>query len=234
MSAGMTELGFAEWRAGRAEARFSDWLAARAEPHWSAAVGHRFTRELADDSLPDDAYRRYLVQDYAFLDVLVRVVALAVAYAPDMPPKSKLSAFLAAVTSEENDYFLRSFAALDVDAESLAETRLGPTTRAFREIMLGAARDGSYEEILAVLLPAEWCYLTWAQAVAGQKPGRFYLREWIELHSIPEFEAFVAWLRAEMDERAADLPEERQEGLADLFGAMMELEVAFFEEAYEE
>ncbi len=234
MSAAATELGFAEWRAGRAEARFSDWLVARAEPHWSAAVGHRFTRELAADSLPDAAYRRYLVQDYAFLDVLVRVVALAVAYAPDMPPKSKLSAFLAAVTSEENDYFLRSFAALGIDEESLANTKLGPTTRAFREVMLGAARDGSYEEILAVLLPVEWCYLTWAQAVAGQRPGRFYLREWIELHTVPEFEAFVAWLRGEMDDCASDLPAERQEGLAELFCAMMRLEVAFFEEAYTE
>ena len=225
--------GFADWRAGRPDAGFSDWLAARAEPYWSRTVEHRFTRELAADALPDAVYRRYLIQDYAFIDVLVRVVAYAIAKAPDMPPKSRLAAFLAAVTSEENDYFLRSFDALGVDAETWRGAALGPTASAFREVMLGAARDGGYEEVLAVFLPAEWCYLSWARAVSGQTPARFYFKEWIELHDNPDFEAFVTWLRAEMDRHGPALPPERQERLAALFRSMMALEVAFFDEAYE-
>ena len=224
---------FAAWRGAREDARFSDWLATRAEPHWSRAVEHRFTRELAADALPDAVYRRYLIQDYAFVDVLVRIVAYAIAKAPDMPPKSRLAAFLASVTSEENDYFLRSFEALGVEAEVWRNAPLGPTASAFREVMLGAAEDGGYEEVLAVFLPAEWCYLSWAKGVAGQAPERFYLKEWIELHDNPDFEAFVAWLRDEMDRRGPGLPTERQERLAGLFRSMMALEVAFFDEAFE-
>ena len=224
---------FAAWRGAREDARFSDWLAARAEPYWSRAVEHRFTRQLAADALPDAVYRRYLIQDYAFVDVLVRIVAYAIAKAPDMPPKSRLAAFLASVTSEENDYFLRSFEALGVEVEVWRNAPLGPTASAFREVMLGAAEDGGYEEVLAVFLPAEWCYLSWAKTVAGQAPERFYLKEWIELHDNPDFEAFVAWLRDEMDRRGPGLPTERQERLAGLFRSMMALEVAFFDEAYE-
>ncbi len=41
------------------QARFSGWLRARAEPAWAHAVGHRFTRELADDTLPDEVFARY-------------------------------------------------------------------------------------------------------------------------------------------------------------------------------
>ena len=234
MTLAQDDLGFAAWKEDNEGGRFSDWLVERAGPYWQEAVGHRFTQELANDSLPDSVYRRYLIQDYAFVDVLVRVVALAIAYAPDMPPKSKLSAFLATVTSEENDYFLRSFTALEVEEAEWQSAELGQAGAAFREVMLGAARDGSYEELLAVLLPAEWCYLTWAQAAGDAAPERFYLREWIELHNVPAFEAFVAWLREEMDRRAAGLTPQRQAVLAALFRDMMELEVEFFDEAYDE
>lgn len=225
-------MSFADFAAGRAEARFSDWLVARAEPFWSVAVGHRFTRELAEDSLPDAVYRRYLIADYGFVDVLVRVVARAIAAAPDMPPQSKLSAFLAAVTSEENDYFLRSFEALGVAPEEWRSAGPGPVGQRFAEVMSAASRDGGYEGALTVLLAAEWCYLTWAEAVANRRPARFYLREWIELHANPGFRAFVDWLRAEADRRGAALPPLRQEALANLFRQMMELEAAFFDAAY--
>ena len=219
-------------RAG-AQARFSDWLRARAEPAWGAAVSHRFTRELAADSLPDAVYARYLIQDYVFLDVLARAVALAIAAAPDMPPKSRLSAFLAAVTSEENDTFLRSFEALGVAEAEWRDAQPAPVTGDLRDLMLGAAKDG-YAPALAVLLPAEWIYLSWATAVKDRKPARFYLREWIEIHTLPEFEAFVAWLRAETDRLGAALPPEGQARLGDLFREMAELEAAFFDAAYVE
>ena len=215
-----------------ADTRFSDWLREGAEPFWSAASGHRFTRELADDSLPDEVYRRYLIQDYLFLDLLVRIVGLAIAKAPTLEARITLSRFLAAVTGEENTYFLRSFEALGVEEASLAETAPNAPTRAFQEIMLGAAEGGDYADVLSVLLPVEWVYLTWAQAVADKKPGRFYLREWIELHSIPAFADFVGWLREEMDREGAALPPERQEKLACAFRRIAEQEVAFFDAAY--
>ncbi len=99
--------------------------------------------------------------------------------------------------------------------------------------MLGAAREG-YPEILAVLLSAEWTYLSWAMADRDAAPERFYLAEWIALHSLPEFEAFVNWLRGEIDRHGPALPPERQERLAELFTEIAELEVAFFDKAYGE
>jgi len=222
----------AETLAWAPETRFSDWLREGAEPFWSAAAGHRFTRELADDSLPDDVYRCYLIQDYLFLDLLVRIVGHAIATAPSLEARITLSRFLAAVTSEENTYFLRSFEALGVKRAALQETAPNAPTLAFQEIMLGAAEGGDYADVLSVLLPVEWVYLTWAQAVAEQKPARFYLREWIELHSVPAFADFVGWLRAEMDREGAGLPLERQEQLACAFRRIAEQEVAFFNAAY--
>jgi thiaminase/transcriptional activator TenA len=212
--------------------RFSDALRHAAEPFWTRSVEHRFTRELIADTLPDAVYARYLIQDYLFLDTLARVLGFAIAQAPDMPPKTKLAAFLAAVTSEENDYFLRSFRALEVTEEDWRTATPNDATRRFGAVMLGAAREG-YAEALAVLLPAEWVYLSWASAAGGTRPKRFYLAEWIRIHAIPEFEAFVAWLREEMDRVGPTLSPERRERVASLFREIAELEVAFFDAAYE-
>ena len=66
------------------------------------------------------------------------------------------------------------------------------------------------------------------------RPARFYLAEWIALHTLPGFEAFVNWLREEMDRHGPALPPDRQERLAELFTGIAELEVAFFDGAYGE
>ena len=45
---------------------------------WDAFVGHRFVRQLANGSLPEDCFRHYLTQDYIFLIHFSRAWALAV------------------------------------------------------------------------------------------------------------------------------------------------------------
>ena len=222
----------AEATTGNPDIVFTDWLRETAEPHWSQATGHRFTRELADDSLPDDVYRRYLIQDYIFLDVLVRIVGYAIATAPSLTARVKLSAFLAAVTGEENTYFLRSFESLGVTPTDLEAMPPDEVTKGFQETMLGAAQSSGYPEILRVFLPAEWIYLSWARGAGARRPARFYLSEWIEIHAIPEFDAFVAWLRAEVDRVGPALTPRRQEHLSALFREIVDLEVAFFDAAY--
>jgi thiaminase/transcriptional activator TenA len=99
----------------------------------------------------------------------------AVALVPDMAAKNRFSSFLAAITSEENDYFLRSFEALGVDEEERNSTPMLPQIQAFAVLMLDAARSGAYEEILSVIVPAEWVYLSWAKAAKHSYLKRFYL-----------------------------------------------------------
>lgn len=212
--------------------RFTDWLRDETGSLWTQATTHAFTRSLADDTLADDVYRRYLVQDYVFIETLVTVLGHAVALAPGMPAKKRFAAFLAAITSEENDYFLRSFEALGVTEHEQQNTPLLPPIQSFADLMLDAARSGAYEELLAVIVPAEWVYLTWAQAAEPPYPARFYLKEWIELHDNPDFEEVVGWLRSELDRVGADLPAHRRAAVRQRFRDLVALEVAFFDAAY--
>ncbi len=47
--------------------RFTDWLAACAEPYWSDACSHPFTVAIGDGTMPEEAYARYLIEDYTFV-----------------------------------------------------------------------------------------------------------------------------------------------------------------------
>ncbi|GAB7011117.1 hypothetical protein JCM31271_30600 [Halorubrum trueperi] len=100
---------FDAYAAGRADARFTDWLHEHAEPDWTAATTHRFARELGSGALDDDVFRRYLVQDYVFIEGLVGAFGYAVGEAPSMAAKSRLVDFLAVLTADEDDYFEARF-----------------------------------------------------------------------------------------------------------------------------
>lgn len=213
-------------------AQFTDWCRARAEPDWTAATEHRFTGELRAGTLEDAVFRQYLVQDYAFIGSLVGAFGHALGDAPSMAAKSRLADFLGTLTDEENDYFQRSFDALDVSAVEQSDPELIPATRAFQDLFRGAARTGGYAETLAVLVPAEWSYRSWAGETTAEPPTQFYLAEWIELHDNPAFDEFVSWLRAELDREGAAASPRRRQRLARLFHRTVELEVSFFDSAY--
>src|SRR5699024_2908772 len=145
-----------------------------------------------------------------------------------MVEKRPLAQFLAALTSEENDYFLRSFVALGVPEEEWQSPKRRTVTQGLLDQIDGAAASQDYPEILAVLLAAEWSYLTWAKALGDQRPEEFWLAEWIDLHAVPEFESFVMWLKEETDRVGGAATPETQKRMRTRFVHMMELEAAFF------
>ncbi|MEF8840326.1 MAG: TenA family protein [Haloarculaceae archaeon] len=228
----MTAGSFETYAADRADARFTDWLCERSEPGWTDATEHRFVRELDEGTLDDAVFERYLVQDYAFVEALVGAFGHAVGRAPTMEAKARLSAFLGTLTDEEDDYFERSFDALGVPEADRTDPERAEVTEAFEDLLVRASLEGGYEETLAVLIPAEWVYLTWASSVSNT-PETFYLREWVELHDAPEFGSFVEWLLSELDEYGPALSERRRRRVERLFDRTVSLEVAFFDAAYE-
>jgi thiaminase/transcriptional activator TenA len=207
---------------------FSEQLRCNAEPGWSGAVAHPFTVQLGDDTLEDAVYIRYLLQDYAFIGTLADHAALSIAAAPDMASKGVLAGFLAALTSAENDYFERSFAALEVSPADYRAPALNPVAQMLAREMKDAQVCG-YADMIVVLACAEWVYLSWAQREAHKTPPtRFWLREWIDIHVLPEFEAFVAWLRAQLDS-FGELDAADRARLEQRFSRMAWLEQAFFD-----
>lgn len=211
-----------------AEMRFTETLRRECETDWRAASEHRFVTELCAGSVDDAVMARYLVQDHRFLDAFLTLLGAAIASADRFAARLRFGQFAGMVSGDENDYFLRSFAALGLgEAERAAMPDSAPT-RGFQALMREAAATRDYAAVLAVLTVAEWLYLDWASRAEQPLPGNFVHAEWITLHDNPFFREFVGFLRAELDRVGPMRP-----ALArDFFGRAVALERAFFDAAY--
>lgn len=216
---------------------FTEYLRNTHHNEWHAATDNRFIRELVSYEIEDTVYARYLTLDYAFIDALVSTFGHAVAVAPGMPEKTRFSRFLAVLTNEENDYFLRSFDAFGLPAPGFDNPVSHPVVDGFNDLMARQRAAGSYLDVLAVLVTVEWVYLEWASAAVESgrpTPSRFYLSEWITLHADPGFEDFVNWMRSELDRAAARADDEARARAEAAFVEALKLEAAFFAAAYDE
>lgn len=212
--------------------RPTDMLRDRAGDIWTAATTHEFCTELADGTLPLDKMRWYLAQDYQFIDSFVRLLASAIAKAPSLADSVPAAQFLAVITGPENTYFLRSFEALGMDAAEQNPAPAAPT-EGFIALMDETAASGRYELMLAVLVVAEWVYLSWATPVNPPKDDLpFYFAEWINLHAGDGFEGVVDYLRSQLDAAWPALSEDAQAEVSDYFLRAVSLEKDFWDAAY--
>ena len=212
--------------------KFSEYLRNSSGKLWNEATNHKFTNELKNDKLEDHIFKKYIIQDYIFVETLVTFIGKAVYLSPNMNSKIKWANFLYAITSDENNYFQRSFDALDISKEERTNTKLFLTISDFSKLMHEVANTGTYEEILAVILAAEWVYYTWASNAKKPYPKRFYLSEWITLHNNSSFKGTLDWIKKELDITSQKLTISEQHKVANLFIKIVRLEVSFFDACY--
>jgi thiaminase (transcriptional activator TenA) len=225
---------FASFHARRADATFSDWLRAKNQATWDAMVTHRFCRDLASDRLSEAAFVRYLRYEHAFVRAAIGIFAYALVKAPTAADQDHLIGVLAGLAGEQEDYFRRAFAGLGLDPAPPAPDALPEAARDLREGVLAIAAEGSFAEILAAMLAAEWMYLTWCEQAHACDPTREAPADWIRLHVEPAFRAQVDWLRRRLDELGPTLATGVQARCAGLFGRVLVLEIAFHDAPYAE
>ena len=210
--------------------RPTDHLKSLCQSDWTAATSHAFTNDLVAGTLAQDKMLAYLRQDYLFIDGFVRLLASAIAQAPSLGDAIPAAQFLGLISGPENTYFLRAIPALGGTPEPPAPAH--PVTQEFQALMAKAARSGRYEQMLAVLVVAEWSYLSWASPhadKAGDLP--FWFGEWITLHSGAGFEGVVTYLRDQLDRAWDGLGPEDRRAVEETFITATRLERAFFDAA---
>lgn len=209
--------------------QFSEQLRLASEPLWSGAVEHRFIQELTCGTVDDAVMAQYLIQDHRFIHNFLILLGAALSYADKFESRITLGRFIGMISSDENDYFLRSFEALGITEKERVERPDCEPTKGINAIMLEAARSGSYPAMIAVLAVAEGVYFDWGIKAPQPYPDNFIYTEWITLHNNDYFAGFVAFLRGELDRVG---PKERTI-CSDFFNRMVRLEVDFFNAVYE-
>ncbi len=208
----------------------SDDLHNKHKALWEQMVTHPFVRELGEGTLPAEKFITYFIQDYTFLVEGTKLMALAISKAPDVEAAQKLSAFLNAAITDEEGLFRRGFEELAVPAEKYTGAELLPTALAYANFLLRTGHEGSFNEILTILLVTEWTYLDWAKRLVaqGKKPGRRVYQEWIDIHVAPALQEFVGWAKERVD---GSIPSERP-FVERTFLTTLRYEFLFWEMAY--
>jgi thiaminase/transcriptional activator TenA len=209
---------------------------------WSRVTNHRLIDQLVDNTIPRRVLARYLAQDHRFLDAFVVLLASIIARARCLADRIPGCQLIASFTDRDYTYFERSLDALGDEAVIAMEAPDGPATIGFCALMRETAYSSDLASMLAVLVVAEWSYQDWGERVLPLLDDKidvpFWCREWVEMHSGPYFGSVVTYLRKLLDDEATRLSatsdgDASLEGAATAFAKALQLELDFFEQAYD-
>lgn len=184
---------------------------------------HPFITQLADGTLPDDAFRWYLTQDAIYLGEYSRALAEASKLAPTAAEHAfwAESAYGAVATERQ---LHESWIA---DAE-IADAVAGPVCRAYLDHLAACGFRANYPVLIAALLPCFWIYQDVGDRLVTKSHDAHPYRDWLGTYGD---EAFAESTRRAIDLviAAATRSDETTRALMwDAFLASAEHEYAFF------
>ncbi len=209
---------------------FTDHLFRAARPIWDAQLNHPFVRGLGDGSLPEECFKRWVLQDYRYLKEFARIFAWAVAKSARLESMGWYAAVLNLTLNTEMDLHRQYAARFGLSPEDLEAQPIWPTTRAYTDFLVRTAAAGDMADLLAALLPCAWGYVYIARTLAKAKPPRDQrYADWIAQYASDEFAEANDWLRAELDRLAAGATDEKKAQLTEAFVLSSRYEWLFWE-----
>ncbi len=208
----------------------SDSLYEAARPIWEAQLDHPFVRGIGDGTLDEEKLKRWVRQDYRYLEEFARVFAWAAAKADRFESMSWYARVLDLTLNTEMDFHRRYAARFGIGRDELEREPMWPTTRAYTDFLVRTAADGDLSELLAALLPCAWGYAYIGENLAAaERPPDERYAEWIDQYASEEFAEAAAWLRGELDRLGDGLAPASQARLRELFLLSSRYEWQFWE-----
>lgn len=210
-------------------------LKTAAATDWDAYVDHAFVRGLGDGTLPQAAFRNYLVQDYLFLIQFARAHALAAYKARTMADMRAAKDGLAAIVDVEMNLHLRlceRWGLSAADVEAAPEQR---ATVAYTRFVLDIGMSGDLLDLQVALIP---CTLGYAEIGRRLAPdgidaldAAHPYREWIGEYSGDAFQQVGVAANAWLDDLGRRyLSDNRFDELVGIFAKAARLEADFWQQ----
>lgn len=212
----------------------TDELYAAAEPIWQAQLDHPFVRGIADGSLDEERFKRWVLQDYRYLKEFARIFAWAVAKEERLEAMSWYAGVLDLTLNTEMDLHRQYARRFELTPGDLEAAPMWPTTRAYTDFLVRTAADGDMADLLAALLPCAWGYVHVAQALAaGEPPEDQRYADWIDQYASDEFAQAAGWLKGELNRQGAEASPAKRERLKELFVLSSRYEWQFWQMCWE-
>jgi thiaminase/transcriptional activator TenA len=209
-----------------------DRLKAAAFSDWQSYIDHEFVGQLGAGTLPQAAFRAYLVQDYLFLIQFARAYALATYKSRALADMRAAQAGLTAILNEM-DLHVRLCGRWGLSPEEIEAAEEHQATVAYTRFVLDCGAAGDLLDLHVALAP---CVIGYAEIGRNLTPrgiealGHHPYREWIGEYAGEAFQSAAVAARRHLDDLAARaMTERRFTELAALFGKASRLEADFWQ-----
>jgi thiaminase (transcriptional activator TenA) len=209
-----------------------DRLKAASTDDWTSYVDHAFVRQLGDGTLPEAAFRMYLVQDYLFLIQFARAYALATYKSRTLDDMKAAQSGLAAIL-DEMALHVRLCGRWGLSPAEIERAPEHQATVAYTRFVLDCGAAGDLLDLHVALAPCVVGYAEIGRKLAPDgvdKLGDHPYREWIGEYAGGVYQDIAAKARRHLDDLAARaMTERRFVELAALFGTASRLEADFWQ-----
>ena len=200
---------------------------------WRHYVEHPFVQGLGDGTLPEAAFRHYLIQDYLFLIQFARAYGLAAYKADSLAEISDAAAGLKALVEVEMDLHRTYCADWGLDEAVLEAADADGATLAYTSYVLERGLAGDLLDLRVALAPCVVGYGEIGGRLAADPATRIDgnpYAGWIEMYAGAEYQAFMRAEVEALDSLAARRGgSARFEQLAATFRTATRLEAAFWQ-----
>ena len=201
---------------------------------WRRYADHAFVRQLAEGTLPEAAFRHYLIQDYLFLIHFARAYALAAYKGETLEDIRSAMAAASALVDTEMGLHVGFCAGWGLSEAEMAAAPEDSATLAYTRYVLERGMAGDLLDLHIALAP---CVLGYAEiglalsADPGTRRDDNPYTPWIDMYAGEEYQQ-VARDAADYIERLALRrgAEARFDGLVRTFGEATRLEADFWQQ----
>lgn len=226
----MVDVGKIYGKGGRVDT--FDKLKQAAGDDWAAYVGHRFVRLLGEGTLPEAAFRAYLVQDYLFLIQFARAWGLAAYKSRTADDIRAAQTGLAGILAE-TELHVKLCERWGISQQDLAAVLEHQATVAYTRFVLDCGAAGDLLDLQVALAP---CVIGYAEIARNLSPAGVEAlashpyREWISEYAGAPYQDVANGARKQLNALAArSMTDVRFDELAAVFSTATRLEADFWQ-----
>jgi len=208
-------------------------LVEAAGPVWHSYTRHEFVRRLADGSLPEAAFRHYLIQDYLFLLHFSRAWGLAIYKSDTLAEMHRAQNLVAATLDVEIGLHIDYCRGWGIDTGVMESAPEALETIAYTRFVLDRGLAGDRLDLEVALAP---CVVGYAEIAAERmadpatKRDDNPYRDWLDMYAGAEYQSLARDAAVALDELFERRGGEgRVPALAALFTTATRLEADFWQ-----
>ena len=155
---------------------------------WSEYTDHKFLSDLVSNKLPDKNFKKYLVQDYIFLQQFLKILALSVYKSKSFEEINRSVNFIKGI-DHEIKLHISYCKKWKIPLRSLAKIKVESANSAYTDHVLSVGKNGNNLDIFSSLSP---CIIGYGEIgfklskIKNWKKSKY--SSWIKMYSSKEYQ----------------------------------------------